>query len=127
MVLNLTQHQATPDQVSAGVMDIDAEDLENLRDLLTFDLVEGLPPSWRYVLMVADEIADLAKAYSPESAMIGGAPYLMGPLARALSYRGITPVFAFSTRESVEQVQPDGSVRKVNIFKHAGFVRQETV
>ena len=29
---------------------------------------------------------------------------------------------AFSVRESVEETQPDGSVIKRNVFKHAGFV-----
>jgi hypothetical protein len=58
-------------------------------------------------------------------AMIGGAPYLMAPLESALRAHGITPVYAFSVRESVDQVQPDGSVRKVAVFRHAGFVNCE--
>jgi len=40
----------------------------------------------------------------------------------ALRDQGIEPVYAFSVRESIEQTQPDGSVRKVNVFRHAGFV-----
>ena len=35
---------------------------------------------------------------------------------------GIQPVFAFSVRETEEQKQADGSVRKVAVFRHAGFV-----
>ena len=58
----------------------------------------------------------------PARAMIGGAPYLMAPLETALRVIGIEPVYAFSTRASVEQTMPDGSVRKVNDFRHAGFV-----
>ena len=131
MILNLTQHKATPEQVAAGVVDLEGADRERLLDLLTFDLVNGNPPPWGYVLETADEIARLASRVAVnskvDSAMIGGAPYLMGPLARALSYMGIHPLFAFSTRESVEQVQEDGSVRKINVFRHSGFVRQETV
>jgi hypothetical protein len=34
----------------------------------------------------------------------------------------ITPLYAFSVRESVEQALADGSVRKVNVFRHAGFI-----
>jgi hypothetical protein len=54
--------------------------------------------------------------------MIGGAPYLMAPLEVALRAHGITPLYAFSVRESVEQTQPDGSVRKIAVFRHGGFV-----
>jgi hypothetical protein len=46
----------------------------------------------------------------------------MAPLEVALRAHGITPLYAFSVRESVDQVQPDGSVRKVATFRHAGFV-----
>jgi hypothetical protein len=31
-------------------------------------------------------------------------------------------VYAFSRRESTEAVQEDGSVRKVAVFRHLGFV-----
>jgi hypothetical protein len=54
--------------------------------------------------------------------MIGGAPYLMAPLERSLRSVGVYPVYAFSVRESVEQTAPDGTVRKTNVFRHAGFV-----
>ena len=55
-------------------------------------------------------------------AMIGGAPFLMATLADELAKASIYALFAFSTRESVEQVQPDGSVRKTAVFRHQGFV-----
>ena len=54
--------------------------------------------------------------------MIGGAPYLMAPLEKELRGWGLVPVYAFSVRESTEVVQDDGSVRKVNTFRHAGWV-----
>lgn len=69
----------------------------------------------------ADRIALLAKGY--KFAMIGGAPFFMSFLEQALKFVGVEPVYAFSKRESQEQVQDDGSVRKVNVFKHVGFVR----
>ena len=37
--------------------------------------------------------------------MIGGAPYLMASLERALDAVMIQPVYSFSVRESVEAVQ----------------------
>jgi hypothetical protein len=54
--------------------------------------------------------------------MLGGAPYLMGALEKAVRECGFTPVYAFSQRESEEITQPDGSVRKVQVFRHCGFV-----
>ena len=133
-ILNLTQHPASPEQIAAGVIDLEGADKERLTDLLTFELVNGQPPSWAYVLETAGEIARLAKQRSLmaqdcliESAMIGGAPYLMGPLARSLAYVGMSTVFSFSVRKTSEQVQPDGSIRKTSVFRHAGFVRQVTV
>ena len=47
----------------------------------------------------------------------------MSALESALLDECITPMYAFSVRDSVEQTQPDGSVRKVNVFKHIGFVQ----
>lgn len=46
----------------------------------------------------------------------------MSTLEKALQYTGITPVYAFSKRESKEEKLPDGSVKKINVFKHVGFV-----
>lgn len=54
--------------------------------------------------------------------MVGGAPFFMAPLEAALRAVNIIPVYAFSKRESVEEKQPDGSVKKTQVFKHAGFV-----
>ncbi|MHB0929605.1 MAG: hypothetical protein ACYC3W_12015, partial [Candidatus Nanopelagicales bacterium] len=55
-------------------------------------------------------------------AMIGGAPFLMAPLEKALLSIGINPVFAFSERKSVEAHGADGTVTKTQVFKHVGFV-----
>jgi hypothetical protein len=117
-VLNLTQHSATPDQASADVVDVPAVRRAELINLLTFSEL----PSSGTIRDRAERIADLAAAEGATSAMIGGALWLMAPLATALRQRGIEPVFAFSVRETEEQVQPDGSVRKVAVFRHAGFV-----
>ncbi len=128
MIVNLTQHLATPEQVAAGVIDLPPAEREALTALLTFDAL----PTRQEIEERAADIAELA-AYnglsgddddSPpaSAAMIGGAPYLMPSLEKALQAVCITPLYAFSVRESVEQTQADGSVRKVNVFRHAGFV-----
>jgi hypothetical protein len=143
-ILNLTQHTATPEQIAAGVTfgELSPEQIREVRAMLTFDAL----PTPVEVRRRAQQIAKIASnaiwreksalPYAEEwggeplhteaelfdFAMIGGAPYLMAPLEVALRAHGITPVYAFSVRESVDQTQPDGSVRKVATFRHAGFV-----
>ena len=118
-ILNLTQHQSTPEQ---GCVDLQGEALSVLKGLLTFETL----PTRQEILDRATAIANLAAVaisdLAAPSAMIGGAPFLMGPLEAALKERGITPLYAFSVRESVDEVLPDDSVRKVAVFRHKGFI-----
>jgi len=120
--INLTQHPATPDQIAAGVVDLPAEHRQRLCALLTFSAI----PTADDILDRAEDIALLADSILSEDgdhrAMIGGALWLMSPLAEALREQRIEPVFAFSVRETEEQAQADGSIRKVAVFRHAGFV-----
>lgn len=128
MILNLTQHAATPEQIEAGVVDLTGTDLVEIKALLTFaDLPREGEPEAR-----ARAIADIARRVAGNVAegdevfgMIGGAPYLMAPLEAALAQAGIAPVYAFSVRESVETTDADGSVRKTAIFRHRGFYAPE--
>lgn len=134
-ILNLTQHTATPEQLAAGVTtgELSPEQVAEIRSLLTFDTL----PTIAEVENRARRLGDIAQTaiwrersglpYATEAnffeyAMIGGAPYLMPALDRVLRGRGIEPLFAFSVRESVESVEPDGSVRKIAVFRHAGFI-----
>lgn len=117
IIYNLTQHQATPEQVAQGVVDLEPTDRDQLRALLTFEEI----PSKEEIEQRAEAIANLAY-WDADSAMIGGAPYLMPALSTALKNRKIQPVYAFSKRESLDMPQEDGSVRKVAVFKHVGFV-----
>jgi hypothetical protein len=132
MIINLTQHPASPEQVSAGVVDL--PEPAELRRLLTFDdlpspgevadraaQIAALAVETRDRLRGSDSADDWITAENL-AAMIGGAPFLMGPLEAALRAESIRPEFAFSRRESVEETQADGSVRKVAAFRHLGFV-----
>ena len=122
MILNLTQHPATPEQREAGVSDLPDELRKQLVGLLTFSQL----PSREEIEDRAEALALLADSLLPEegnpAAMIGGAPYLMAPLEVALRNQRIRPLYAFSVRESVEQTLPDGTIRKTSIFRHAGFI-----
>ena len=123
-IWNLTMHVATAEQVAAGVVDLPQDARQRLVALLAFD---DLPSAAR-VRDAADEIADLLvevaqlPALQGDRAMIGGAPFLMEPLVWALDRVSIGVVYAFSKRESVEETQADGSVKKHSVFRHAGFV-----
>ncbi len=122
MILNLTQHLATSEQLAAGVVDLDEPARATLSAMLTFERI----PTREEIAAIAEGIANLANSYAEEApdqqAMIGGAPWLMGALEIALLEQRIQPIYAFSVRESIEQSQPDGSIRKVNVFRHTGFV-----
>lgn len=116
-ILNLTQHPATAEQAAQGV--VEPVDKTVVQRRLTFETL----PSKEAIATAASELAALAKASGMRTAMIGGAPFFMPALDSALRGVGVEPVYAFSVRESAEQTMPDGSVRKVNVFKHVGFVR----
>jgi len=122
-ILNLTQHDASPDQIRAGVVEFrDSEATEILCDLLTFDV----KPTLGCIEERARSIAKLAaQSGKCNTAMIGGAPYLMPFLEKALMAVGIQPLYAFSKRESIESVAADGSVTKRTVFRHAGFIGRD--
>lgn len=122
-ILNLTQHTATPDQLAAGVINIETPEADvvfeelNFRQIPTYEEVEIRAAN------LAEMVAELIKMYdASNTVMIGGAPFLMHPLVEALVKKGIQPCFAFSLRESVEKIMPNGSVVKTSEFKHQGMV-----
>lgn len=117
-IINLTQHTATADQLAAGVVDFLPEIKAHVQALLTFDVL----PCATAIRERAVTLAEITAELGFESAMIGGAPFLMAPLEVALKSRWVRPLYAFSVRESVEKRNPDGSVTKQNVFKHAGFI-----
>lgn len=110
-MLNLTQHVASEEQVSSGV--VEPRDKEAVRRLLTFDRL----PDEAEVLARAKSLVDICLAEEGEVIMIGGALWLMAPLERGLFAAGLVPVYAFTRREVVEV----GGVKK-SVFRHAGFV-----
>ena len=127
-IFNCTQHLATTDQQDAGVQNLWPEHRASLKGLLTF---ETLPSSMEVsarahqVAQFFNELPEVQQAREwglIPVAMIGGAPFFMVPLEIAFAHLGIPVVYAFSVRESKEVMNSDGTVRKENVFKHAGFV-----
>lgn len=124
-IWNATQHAATADQKSQGVVDLPEEARVGLAKVLTF---EELPTAEqlriRSVMVIGCILAAGAKA--GDRVMLGGAPFFMEELSHAARELDLVPVFAFSKRESVEKQMPDGTVQKVAIFRHLGFVEPTT-
>ena len=128
MILNLTQHAASPEQLAAGVVDLPEAERAFVSKLLTFDKLPTraeIAERAAWLAQVAGGDSKSCPSVAPEqfnAAMVGGAPWLMSALEDALNWAHIEAVYAFSVRESVEQAQPDGSVRKTAVFRHVGFV-----
>ena len=112
-ILNLTQHRASPEQISDGVFDVEEIDRTRLSELLTFDEI----PTAQEMRSRIMSLIELVMTYDSEGVMIGGAPFLMAQLEDSLLVCGKRVFYAFSKRESVEG--PDG--RKSSVFRHLGF------
>ncbi len=153
LILNLTQHNASEEQVKAGVVDLPEPYNTELKKLLTFnelpsadevkkragaiyDLVidfcldEKSPIKEEVEAMIIADDGEFGNKYQINEAefrklgigfMIGGALWLMRPLIEELENIG-TPLFAFTKRVTEEIKQPDGSIKKIAVFKHEGFV-----
>lgn len=137
-MVNLTQHELTEDQFHHNGEELtvvsykgnEKEVKNNIISFLTFNTI----PTKEIIRIRAEYLANIAYNTIRQAedlseipatrkyALIGGAPYLMGALEEALKQQGITPLYAFSKRESIEKVNPDGSVTKTAIFKHAGYI-----
>ena len=112
--INLTQHEAQPDQGC-----FEPEDKAQVQELLTF----SESPSTDVIQQRAKALAEIAVAHRANHAMIGGALWLMAPLANELEKVGVIPQYSFSERRSVDQVQPDGSTKTIAVHKHLGWVK----
>lgn len=130
MILNLTQHPATPDQIAQGVVDLAGDDIVSLKALLNFEELpspDELPSRAIQVVEIAIAVSSYFSTRTMKGVisecMIGGAPFFMRPLEQALLMAGFRPVYAFSRRVVEEVIQTDGTVRKVAVFRHEGFVR----
>ncbi len=117
ITINLTQYPALADQ--GMVTDIVMEEDRNLLlEALNFEWL----PSQAEIEGAVHTLVGLAEKYSADFAMIGGAHYLTAPLDAGLRASGITPLYAFTARESTEETLLDGSVRKIQVLRHLGFV-----
>lgn len=115
-IVNLTQHQASAEQIEAGVFNLREGSI--LKEALTFNEL----PTMEAIENRAKLLTGLALESGATHAMIGGAPYLMSALEKELKGKGIQPLYSFTERVSVETTNPDGSITKTSTFKHKGWV-----
>lgn len=115
-ILNLTRHTATSSQSEAGVIDLDYPDFCIILDHLTFKR----PPSMDDLIIRADIIASIAVGYEYCDVLIGGPPYLTGPLITALRHYDLTPWFSFNER-ATDAFRGKQLVK----YKHTGFVESQ--
>jgi len=114
-ILNLTQHPASADQKEAGVFNLEGGRLIELKELLTFDTL----PTAGEIEARAKIVAKIAKTVTCDAVMIGGAPFFMSALEKAID---VKVLYAFSQRVSEEKILDNGDIVKTNIFKHIGFI-----
>jgi hypothetical protein len=131
LAINLTQHELTAEQKEdAYWVRFDSYNGTNsnieIKKLLTFEF----QPDTAEIQERAEKLAEIAEGIflqlDPEEALphktlIGGAPYLMGPLEKELHKRGIQPMYSFSKRVSIETTNEKGII-KTSTFKHVGWI-----
>jgi hypothetical protein len=105
-IMNLTQHAASPEQQAAGVIDLPDAARDLLVRLLTFEDLPKAADIEVRAAAIARLATDLwreweagrapAQTHLSRCVMIGGAPYLMSALERALALQGFKAIYAFS-------------------------------
>lgn len=118
IIINLTQHNLTQEQLK-GAVEVGTDVRDEIVKLITFN---GLPTAGE-IKGNASRLAEICRDMHASHAVIGGAPYFMGPLEQALRKAGIVPLYAFTERVAVEVVNPKtGEVTKTSKFNFAGWI-----
>ena len=118
ILINLTQHNLTPDQLQ-GAVQVGNDVRDEVVKLITFN---GLPTAGE-IKGNASRLAEICRDMHASHAVIGGAPYFMGPLEQALRKAGIVPLYAFTERVAAEVTNPEtGEVTKTSKFNFAGWI-----
>ena len=122
MILNLTQHNATADQINVGINDLTVDFQNTLKGLLTFPTQYTRDDLEYLALQIHELVRDFCGTSKEvlEGVMIGGMPSFMPVLESVLISKGIKVGYACTERQSVDK-EVDGKVVKTAIFVHAGM------
>ena len=126
-ILNLTQHNATADQLASGIIDLPADFQTALKGLLTFPTTYTRADLEYRALQIHELIRDMCgehfgapPKHALDGVMIGGMPSFMPVLEATLVSKGIRVGYACTERQSIDK-EIDGKVVKTAIFVHAGM------
>jgi len=116
-IFNCTSHNLTPEQREGFEVIELPFDLKAQWGQVTEESKEG----------IADDVVSIvtqALTGSDDGSLVlvqghPGVTYLV--VSRLKGVPGIVPVYAESVRDSVEEKQADGSIKKVSVFRHLGF------
>ena len=127
MILNLTQHNATADQINVGINDLTVDFQTGLKGLLTFPTQYTRADLEYRALQIHELIRDMCgehfgapPKHALDGVMIGGMPSFMPVLEATLVSKGIRVGYACTERQSIDK-EIDGKVVKTAIFVHAGM------
>ena len=122
MILNLTQHNATADQINVGINDLTVDFQTALKGLLTFPTQYTRADLEYRSLQIHELVRDFCGTSKEvlEGVMIGGMPSFMPVLESVLISKGIKVGYACTERKSVDK-EVDGKIIKTAVFVHAGM------
>ena len=122
MILNLTQHNATADQINVGINDLPVDFQTTLKGLLTFPTQYTRDDLEYRSLQIHELVRDFCGTSKEvlEGVMIGGMPSFMPVLESVLISKGIKVGYACTERKSVDK-KVDDKIIKTAVFVHAGM------
>lgn len=122
-LINLTQHALTDEQIKSVEHTFTPE---GFNKYLTFDT---MPTAQDVYVKAVDMFKKLVSVLEHEgiyahdcTVLLGGAPFFMSVCEEMALHYGFHYCYAFSKRTSEEVKQPDGTVKKVSVFKHEGWI-----
>ena len=119
-ILKAIQHQLTSEQILELNEKFNNPEIINFSDVNPelFKKIANSPSDVRELSNLAEEFGKFCNMYDGVVLPIGSPAF-----NHMLRFKIIVPVlFAHSERQSVDELQPDGSVKKINIFKHVKFI-----
>ena len=116
-ILNMSNHTLTGEQIAElkgygyEIVELSAEDKQRWSSLN--------PDNYEDVVYRIMEDSDTR--YDVDCFHIAGFPPAVVLAVNTAFHLGKRSVYAYSERLSEESLQPDGTVKKINVFKHLGF------
>ena len=118
--LNISNHNLSEEQV-AELKSYGVQEIIELPNCFKTDWAQLNPANYK---QICEELKIFMRENDIWDAHLAGFPAAVNYLCLK-PLRGQSFYFAFSERQSKEEVLPDGSVKKTNLFVHRGFFPYE--